>query len=57
MALETTLWDAADSLKSPEAERAYLEAAFDDGDLAVISAVISDIARARGMKLAVQPIK
>ena len=32
-----------------EAERAYLEAAFEDGDPALIAAVIGDIARARGM--------
>ena len=49
MALETTLWDPTDNLTSPEAERAYLEAAFEDGDPALIAAVIGDIARARGM--------
>jgi probable addiction module antidote protein len=38
-----------DNLKSPEAETAYLEAAFEDGDPALIAAVIGDIARARGM--------
>ena len=32
MALETTHWDPTDHLNSPETERAYLEAAFDDGD-------------------------
>jgi probable addiction module antidote protein len=49
MPLETTIWDPIDNLKSPEAERAYLEAAFEDGDPALIAAVIGDIARARGM--------
>jgi probable addiction module antidote protein len=49
MALETTPWDAVDNLTSLEAERAYLESAFEDGDPAVIAAVIGDIARARGM--------
>jgi probable addiction module antidote protein len=49
MPLETTVWDPANNLTSPEAERAYVEAAFDDGDPAVIAAVIGDIARARGM--------
>ena len=49
MALETTPWDPIDALTSPEAEVAYLEAAFEDGDPALIAAVIGDIARARGM--------
>lgn len=46
---ETTAWDPIDNLTSPEAERAYLEAAFEDGDPSLIAAVIGDIARARGM--------
>jgi probable addiction module antidote protein len=49
MALETTLWDPVENLTSPEAERAYLEAAFEDGDPALIAAAIGDVARARGM--------
>jgi probable addiction module antidote protein len=49
MPLETTAWDPIDNLTSTEAERAYLEAAFEDGDPALIAAVIGDIARARGM--------
>ncbi len=49
MPLETTTWDPIDNLDSPEAERAYLEAAFEDGDPSLIAAVIGDIARARGM--------
>jgi putative addiction module killer protein/probable addiction module antidote protein len=49
MALETTLWDPVENLVSPEAERAYLEAAFEDGDPALIAAAIGDVARARGM--------
>jgi probable addiction module antidote protein len=32
-----------------EAELAYLEAAFEDGDPALITAAIGDLARARGM--------
>ena len=36
-------------MKTPEAEVAYLEAAFEDGDPAVIAAAFGDIARARGM--------
>ena len=49
MPIETTLWDPIDNLTSPEAERACLSAAFEDGDPALIAAVIGDIARARGM--------
>lgn len=49
MTTATKLWDPIDNLTSPEAETAYLEAAFDDGDPALIAAVIGDIARARGM--------
>jgi probable addiction module antidote protein len=49
MALETTLWDPAENLVSPEAEHAYLEAAFEDGDPALIAAAIGDVARARGI--------
>ena len=49
MPLETTRWDPVDDLKSPEDERFYLEAAFEDGDPAVIAAALGDVARARGM--------
>lgn len=49
MPLDTTRWDPVDDLKSPEDERFYLEAAFEDGDPAVIAAALGDVARARGM--------
>lgn len=49
MPIKTTAWDPIDTLTSPEAERAYLEAAFEDGDPALIAAAIGDIARARGI--------
>jgi probable addiction module antidote protein len=49
MAIETAIWDPAERLTSPEAELAYLEAAFGDGDPALIAAAIGDIARARGI--------
>ena len=49
MATETIPWDPVDGLTSTEAEIAYLQAAFEDGDPALIAAVIGDIARARGM--------
>lgn len=49
MAIETTAWDPVDRLETLEAQEAYLEAAFEDGDPDLIVAAIGDIARARGM--------
>ncbi len=49
MALKTTQWDAAEYLDSPKAIAAYLEAAFDEGDPALIAAALGDVARAIGM--------
>lgn len=45
----TTRWDAATQLDSDEAMTAYLEAALEDGDSAVVTAALGDIARAKGM--------
>lgn len=45
----TTRWDAADYLKSPADIAAYLEAALEDGDPALVTAALGDIARAKGM--------
>lgn len=47
--METTRFDAAEYLDSPEAIAAYLAAAFEDGDQALMRAALSDVARARGM--------
>jgi probable addiction module antidote protein len=49
MPLETTKWDVAEYLDSEEAIFAYIEAAFEDGDPAVITHALGNIARARGM--------
>ncbi|HZH10578.1 MAG TPA: addiction module antidote protein [Microvirga sp.] len=49
MPLETKPWDAAEHLDSEEAMAAYLDAALEDGDPALISAALGDIARAKGM--------
>ena len=46
---QTRPWDAADHLESDEDVVAYLEAAFEDGDPALIAAALGDIARVRGM--------
>jgi probable addiction module antidote protein len=47
--VKTTKWDAVDYLKTDEDMANYLEAAIEDGDSAVISAALGDIARAKGM--------
>ncbi len=49
MPLKTTQWDPSEYLHSPKAVAAYLEAAFEDGDPALIAAALGDIARAIGM--------
>lgn len=49
MALATTKFDVQDHLKTPEDRAAYLEAAFEDGDPALIAHALGDIARAQGM--------
>jgi probable addiction module antidote protein len=49
MSIKTTPWDPVDHIGTPMAQAAYLEAAFDDGDPALIAAAIGDIARARGL--------
>ena len=48
-ALKTTLWDPAEYLSSSAAVAAYLEAAFEDGDPALIATALGDVARAQGM--------
>jgi len=45
----TTKWDAAEHLDGPEAIAAYIDAAMEDGDPAVVAAVLGDVARAIGM--------
>ena len=47
--IKTTKWDAATHLKTDKDIAAYLEAALEDGDAALIAAAIGDIARAKGM--------
>lgn len=45
----TTPWDPADHLKTDEDMAAYLEAALEEADPAVVAAALGDIARAKGM--------
>lgn len=49
MSLETTPYDSADYLNSPEDIAFYLEAAFEDGDPALIAHALGVVARAKGM--------
>ena len=49
MKTKTTLWDAADHLKTKEGMAAYVACALEDGDPALIAAALGDIARAQGM--------
>lgn len=46
---KTRAWDAAEYLETTEDMVAYLEAALEDGDAAVVAAALGDIARAKGM--------
>jgi probable addiction module antidote protein len=45
----TRRWDAADHLKTREDMAAYLEAALEEGDPALVAAALGDIARSTGM--------
>jgi probable addiction module antidote protein len=47
--IETHPWDAAEHLETEEDIIAYLDAALEDGDVALVVAVLGDIARAKGM--------
>jgi probable addiction module antidote protein len=49
MMIETTRWDPAEHLDTPEAIAAYLDAALEDGNSKLIAAALGDAARARGM--------
>jgi len=49
MPVKTRPWDPSEYLDSPKSISAYLEAAFEDGDPALIAAAVGDVARAIGM--------
>jgi probable addiction module antidote protein len=49
MPLKTTPFDPAELLDSDEAVTTYLDAAFEEGDPALIAAALGDVARAKGM--------
>lgn len=45
----TRPWDASEHLKTEEDMAAYLEAALQEGDSALVAAALGDIARAKGI--------
>ncbi|MGO3357397.1 MAG: addiction module antidote protein [Bifidobacterium crudilactis] len=47
--MTTRTWDVSEHLDSEEAIAAYLNAAIEDGDTALIQAALGDIAKAKGM--------
>lgn len=47
--IATRPWDPAEHLETQEDMAAYLEAALEDGDPAVVSAALEDIARSKAM--------
>jgi len=47
--IKTRAWDVVEHLETEKDITAYLEAVLDDGDPALVSAALGDIARARGM--------
>lgn len=49
MTTATKPWDPVDHFDDSATVAAYLEAAFEDGDPALVAAAIGDVARARGM--------
>ena len=49
MPLKTLPWEPSEHLDSEGAAVAYLIAAFEDGDPALIAAALGDVAKARGM--------
>jgi probable addiction module antidote protein len=46
---QTRPWDAAEHLETAQDMAAYLEAALEDGDPALVAAALGDIARAKGL--------
>jgi len=46
---QTRPWDVTEHLETDEDMAAYLEAALEEGDPALVAAALGDIARAKGM--------
>ena len=50
MGTKTTKYETSDYLESPQSIEAYLEAAFETNDTALVSAALGDVVKAMGMK-------
>jgi probable addiction module antidote protein len=48
--IETQPWDVVEHLRTEEDVAAYLDAALEDGDTAVVMAALGNIARAKGWR-------
>ena len=46
---KTRPWDVAEHVETPEDMAAYLDAALEEGDPALVAAAMGDIARAKGI--------
>ena len=51
MAIEISTWDASEYLDSGDDVAAYLNAALEDGNPAILQAALGDVAKARGMSV------
>jgi probable addiction module antidote protein len=49
MAIKTTRWDTAETLKTKEEIAAYLDAVLEDGDPALLKLALGNVARSKGM--------
>ncbi len=49
MGVKVSTWDASEYLESEEDVAAYLNAALEDGDPALLQVALGDVAKARGM--------
>ena len=49
MAINISSWDASEYLDNEDDAAAYLNAALEDGDPAILQAALGDVAKARGM--------
>jgi DNA-binding phage protein len=49
MAVDTTIWDVVQSIRTKATERAYLEAALEDCDPALVALAFCDVNRAHGL--------
>jgi DNA-binding phage protein len=49
MAVDTTIWDVVQNMRTRATERAYLEAALEERDPALVALAFCDVNRARGL--------